>query len=196
MQTTIDTVTYGMLMQAWAASATLPAVDEPAPVRISSTKLQILMADIFQRPVNVSLIETVGRFALVEYTPLPDPDPDIVVWIGRVSDASRRFHHALLAFQETRRPSDSGDMEAWYRRGKAAVRQTLSPLSELGPHPAEANFFLTWAMYKVASYDTVHGRSRQRSQRHRYVRSEPRRERKLTRRERDRELAILGSMYL
>jgi hypothetical protein len=112
----------------------------------------ILAADVLQMPVqSVRLVDQVGRFALVEYMPVADLDPDLVIYCDV---GGHRFHQAIRDFQQAR---DRGYIHPaeWYQRAKAAARGLIAPLGALNPTPAEADFVLRWALLACARYQTT-----------------------------------------
>ena len=114
--------------------------------------LTILTADVLQSPVqSVEMVKCVGRFALVQYAPVYDADPDVILFCGV---GGQGFHKAMRDFQRARRRGRVG-LSEWYRRTKAAARGLITPLGALDPSPSEADLVLRWALGVCARHKTT-----------------------------------------
>lgn len=104
---------------------------------------QILTAHTLRRPVAwAEPVMQVGRFVRVMYTPIEQPDPDLIVTLIPGAEA---FETAMRNFQKLRLKPRYGSWERWYQMMMNAARALVEPLLALRPTPAEAMFVLRWA---------------------------------------------------
>lgn len=102
-----------------------------------------VLTALLARPLRTfALIQQVGPFALVEYEPLDEVDPDIIVATG---PDSRVFNKLMLRLQEARRGNLDWQPEQWYRRVAGIVSGLETCLVQMGARAAEMEFVLTWA---------------------------------------------------
>jgi hypothetical protein len=123
----------------------------PAP-QVDPESILIWTADVLQMPVRyVKPREQVGRFVIVDYQPLSQPDPDIIL---ALMPGAQAFHRAILDFQRAR-ARHSETWSSWYLRVKETARRVLLPLRLLEPHPLEADFVIRWLLLVCAKGQTV-----------------------------------------
>lgn len=119
----------------------------PPRTDIAPLGLAIVLANILRHPVvrgSVQCSGQVGRFARVQYEPMGQGDPEIILALVPGAD---RFHAAMLKFCHVRRHYVDNQ---WYDNALAAARAVLGPLCSLGPHPAEAELVVRWMLEKVS----------------------------------------------
>jgi len=139
-----------------------PIVSMPAPADIVprhnspdwADNLAILVAHIIGNPLDErhqpKVKATCGRFVQVEYTPLRQDDPDIIVCL---SQGAAAFHRAMMKFQEARslvdretRRSKFMSLGEWYTAAKKAAMRLIEPLRLLGVSQQEFLFVMRWAL--------------------------------------------------
>lgn len=129
---------------------------ETEPVQVSPRELLWCMAHIMQTPVSEAMIlSQVGRFALVEYTPLESRDPEMCICLAGETAA---FHRAILGFQEAR-TSGRYQWSEWYARAMEAAKLVLTPLRLLHPTPYEADFVIGWLLDVTSTGKALEPRS-------------------------------------
>ncbi|MCK9629266.1 MAG: hypothetical protein M0R37_11845 [Bacteroidales bacterium] len=120
--------------------APVPATAYPLPseIAVRSTLTALLGLPLH----SFEILEQVGRFALVEYHPMGDDDPDIIVATG---PGNRLFNKLMLRLQEARRDDLDWHAERWYQKVASIVETLGACLVEMEAQPDEARLVLTWA---------------------------------------------------
>jgi len=114
----------------------------------------MLVAEAIQTPVrawDLRIRRQVGRFVLIEYRPINQNDPDIILPVT----ASPSFTKAMLNHQKARTDDGLRNPRAWYRRVMRSVRGLVPPLEEIWASPEEAAFVLLWAMGNASAGRTT-----------------------------------------
>jgi len=118
------------------------------PVEINflalGNRVSHLVASIIGMPLEApcKIVSSLGRVAVVDYTPAGFADPDLLVWWGA---GAREFHKKMRSFQNMREYGGYGSTH-WYASVKKAGHVVLKSLLRLQPHFAEFDFAATWIL--------------------------------------------------
>jgi len=133
-----------------AAQRGLAAAPPVPAVSISNREVGYLVAHVLQQRLaqgSVKTVARVGRFLKVQYIPLSQADPTMIV---TTIPGAVMFHRAMRRFMEsTRRHSYAygGYGEpAQYQAIKNAGRGVVGPLARLRPTVAEAEFVICFLL--------------------------------------------------
>ena len=88
------------------------------------------------------IVAEVGRMVWMQYEPLGDDDPNIVLMVGGQPREQTPFNNAMLAFQAERLTSPYGNRRAWYARVDQAASRVGAALLLANPTEAEAELVL------------------------------------------------------
>ena len=120
-------------------------------IEAGNTMAALLVAGLLQWPVKEArLVNMWGRLALISYTPVQRPDPEILLLVAR---GAQPFNQAMKAFQEARHPDpDPGE---WLSRAGEAAQAALEALRAVGGTPHEVVMAGLWLASKTAYMATV-----------------------------------------
>jgi len=103
-----------------------------------------LVASIIDMPLEApcKIVSSLGRIAVVDYTPAGFADPDLLIWWGA---GAKEFHKLIRSFQNMREYGGYGAAQ-WYQSVKKAGYNVLTALLRLQPHFTEFDFAATWIL--------------------------------------------------
>ena len=111
--------------------------------------VKLLLTDLLAEPVSKFAVrERVGRFALVDYTPITRPDPDIMLLTG---PEGARFNAAVLLLQRHRAVYRLTVAE-WYAVARRLLLHIEAALNRVAPDVEEREFVMAWATDVVTDY--------------------------------------------
>lgn len=127
--------------------------DQSQSTDLDNHQAQVLLADLFQWPMQSAKVrQQVGRFALVEYTPVDNVDPDIVIMVGSGHQA---FNRAVIALQCHRRERQSPQL--WYQNAKLLSVAINAALAHVRATNEEQWFVQEWAETVISGMRTITG---------------------------------------
>ncbi len=103
----------------------------------------LLIAEILQWPISsAAVVDQVGPFALIHYTPYGNPDPDILLHCGATPQADK-FNLLILQLQRLRLESGN-DPRLWIKKVLRLRRKIVAVLDHLQLPDHQEEFVSTW----------------------------------------------------
>src|SRR3990167_4057116 len=122
-----------------------PAVWRPVN---DSLLAAVVVAELLKMPLaHASMIKRVGRFIWVQFRPINDPDPEMIIALP--GPASIHFNRVAMDFWRVRERGPR-DPRKWYAAARAVMLRFVPALHRMGATPEESDFVLSWAADIVA----------------------------------------------
>ena len=122
-----------------------PAVWRPVN---DSLLAAVIVAELLKMPLaSANAIKRVGRFIWVQFRPINDPDPEMIIALP--GPASIHFNRVAMGFWNVRERGPR-DPHRWYEAAHTVNLRFMPALHRMGATPEESDFVLSWAADIVA----------------------------------------------
>ena len=102
----------------------------------------VVVAELLKMPLaSANAIKRVGRFMWVQFRPINDPDPEMIIALP--GPASAHFNRVAMDFWRVRERGPR-DPRKWYAAARAVMLRFISALDRMGASPEESDFVLSW----------------------------------------------------
>ena len=108
----------------------------------------VVVAELLKMPLaSANAIKRVGRFIWVQFRPINDPDPEMIIALP--GPGSVHFNRVAMGFWNVRERGPR-DPRKWYAAARAVMLRFMPALHRMGASPEESDFVLSWAADIVA----------------------------------------------